>query len=134
MPAVSKKQQRFICLNCGNPCSRPNSLCLACYRTRPKQTRADKLAYMKMWHQRVKDAVFNAYGGYRCVCCGETKPIFLVIDHINGGGNKERRRIGTSGGAGQYWAIRKLGFLAGYQVLCHNCNYAKTRGGCPHAS
>lgn len=129
MPAV-----KFLCIKCGNICTRPDSLCLACYRARPKQTRADRLAYMKVWHKRVKDEVFNAYGGYRCVCCGETEPIFLVIDHINGGGNTERRAIYTNGGAGQYWYLRKMGFPNGYQVLCHNCNYAKTQGGCPHES
>lgn len=100
-------------------------------------TRDDKLAYMRRWHRETKDRVFQAYGGYRCVCCGETEKVFLVIDHINGGGNKERSKIGpkgTRGGAGQYWTLVKRGFPSGYQVLCHNCNFAKTRGTCPHAS
>ena len=122
------------CLQCDSPCTREGRLCIKCYRTRPKKGREEKLAYMRLWHKRAKDEVFAAYGGYRCVCCDETNPVFLVIDHINGGGNKERRKIGTSGGAGQYWAIKKAGFPTGFQVLCHNCNYAKTRGGCPHVT
>jgi len=89
---------------------------------------------MKAWHQKIKDEVFAAYGGYKCVCCGETESIFLVIDHIHGGGNKERRKVGTKGGAGQYSKIKKEGFpRKKYQVLCHNCNFAKSNGRCPHA-
>ena len=38
----------------------------------------------------------------------------------------------TRGGAGQYWSLVSRGFPAGYQVLCHNCNFAKSHGGCPH--
>lgn len=99
------------------------------------QSREDRLAYMKRWHRDTKDRVFEAYGGYRCKCCGETEKVFLVIDHINGGGNKERNKIGkngTRGGAGQYWELVKRNFPSGYQVLCHNCNFAKIRGLCPH--
>lgn len=132
MPAA----KRFNCIECNKSCSRPNSLCRICYnKLRYRQTRKDRLEYMRIWHQKVKDEVFIAYGGYKCVCCGETEPVFLVIDHINGGGNKERRKSETKGGAGQYSKIKKEGFPRNkYQVLCHNCNFAKSRGGCPHAS
>ena len=129
----------FDCLDCGSPCARPAARCLMCYRLyqlTTKRTRADRIAYIRAWQRKVKDETFAAYGGYRCACCDETDPVFLVIDHINGGGNQERRSIGpkgTRGGAGEYWWLRKQGFPAGYQVLCHNCNFAKTRGECPHA-
>lgn len=97
------------------------------------QPRDERLAYMKRWHQETKDIVFEAYGGYICACCGETEKVFLVIDHVDGGGNTERKKISTSGGAGQYSYLVGAGFPAGYQVLCHNCNFAKTRlGKCPH--
>ena len=39
-----------------------------------------------------------AYGG-QCACCGEKAYEFLAIDHINGGGLAERRRLG---GGGEY--------------------------------
>lgn len=109
---------------------------MECYRARPVRTREQKIAYMREWHRGVKADVFGHYGGYRCVCCGETEPVFLVIDHVNGGGNAERRKIGpqgTRGGAGQYWMLKKAGYPSGYQVLCHNCNFARIRGVCPHA-
>jgi hypothetical protein len=73
------------------------------------------------------------YGG-QCACCGETEPAFLAIDHVNGGGNAHRREVGypKGGGAFFYW-LRKHGYPDGYQVLCHNCNMAKTYlGVCPH--
>lgn len=97
------------------------------------QSRAERLAYLRQWHAMVKDAVFQAYGGYRCACCGVTDPVFLAIDHIAGDGSDDRRRLRTKGGMGQYWELKKRGFPPGYQVLCHNCNWAKDHGGCPHA-
>src|SRR3990172_11531866 len=39
---------------------------------------------------------FLAYGGPVCACCGETQDAFLTLDHVNGGGNAERKKIGKS--------------------------------------
>ena len=38
-----------------------------------------------------KEQVYEAYGGYKCACCGETEPMFLSIDHIDNNGAEERR-------------------------------------------
>jgi hypothetical protein len=83
----------------------------------------------KIWEERLE--VLNAYGG-KCVCCGETRPEFLALDHILGGGNKERK-TGITG----VRLIRKLkreGYPAGkIQILCHNCNLSiGFYGYCPH--
>jgi hypothetical protein len=80
--------------------------------------------------QQKRDKVFEAYGGYHCVCCGESEPVFLEIDHINDDGAAHRRAIG---GAGSFynWLI-KNNFPPGFQVLCANCNRAKRFGVCPH--
>lgn len=73
--------------------------------------------------------VFNHYG-HHCVCCGETEPKFLAIDHILGGGNKHIKEIGR--GNLYRWIIRNK-YPKGFQVLCHNCNVAKGfYGSCPH--
>jgi hypothetical protein len=84
---------------------------------------------------KTRDAVFMAYGGYVCACCGETEPKFLSIDHINNDGAKERKS-GVYGGSGTafYLWLRKNAFPAGYQVLCMNCQVGKHRNGgvCPH--
>jgi hypothetical protein len=59
----------------------------------------------------------------------------LCIDHKNGGGNAHRRLLGKGKMCGSLnfygWLVRS-GFPKGFQVLCHNCNSAKSRGGCPH--
>lgn len=99
------------------------------YRTDPeyreKRRRSGQEAKAK-----AKLRAFEAYGGARCVCCGETGMVFLTIDHIDGGGNEHRRTIGN--GRLSVW-LRKQGFPLGYQVLCFNCNYAKWYCGvCPH--
>lgn len=79
--------------------------------------------------ERRKDAI-NAYGG-KCSCCGEPTIEFLAIDHINGGGNKHIKSIGGPSNL-TYW-LRKNNYPAGFQVLCHNCNMAKSiYGKCPH--
>jgi hypothetical protein len=78
----------------------------------------------------LKSAVFAAYGGARCACCGEDTFEFLSIDHINGGGTRHLKEI--SGGL-YYW-LREHGYPQGFQVLCFNCNFGKARnkGVCPH--
>lgn len=83
--------------------------------------------------RRVKQRaeLFEHYGD-SCQCCGESVAVFLAIDHINGGGTKERREFGRASGQLYYW-LRKNNWPAGFQTLCHNCNWAKhALGRCPH--
>jgi len=51
----------------------------------------------------------------------------LVIDHIDGGGNKHRRELskGGRGGTGFYRHLIDSGFPKGYQILCSNHNLKK---------
>jgi len=83
--------------------------------------------------QRLRQQTVAAYGG-QCACCGEVEPKFLAIDHIDGGGNKHRQRLGMKAGVGQFYRwLRQQGFPPGYRVLCHNCNQAiGNYGFCPH--
>lgn len=94
-------------------------------------------ANVKARKQRIKDAVFAAYGGYRCNCCGETERRFLTIDHIHNDGAAWRKatlgsRLAT--GARTYRWLMTHGFPKGHQVLCMNCNFGKRMNGgiCPH--
>lgn len=84
------------------------------------------------YKQKIRLQVLTHYGGNppKCACCGETIVIFLVIDHINNDGAKQRKSV-ASGSQMYYW-LRKNNFPEGYQVLCRNCNWAKSQGGCPH--
>lgn len=67
-----------------------------------------------------------------CRCCGEKELVFLAMDHIEGGGNKQRKEMKGAPHSIYRWLI-KHGFPKGFQVLCHNCNMAKhILGACPH--
>ena len=72
------------------------------------------------------------YGG-KCFCCGETRWEFLALDHINGGGSRERgSRIYTPGN-GMYWWLKKNNWPKGFRAACHNCNSAAAFYlSCPH--
>lgn len=85
-------------------------------------------------HRGFRYEVLSSYSGGepKCACCGESMLDFLSIDHIDGGGNEHRKQKGIWG-SGIYRWLKKNGFPAGYQVLCHNCNQAKGFYGiCPH--
>lgn len=86
---------------------------------------------------KIKDAVFIAYGGYKCACCGETEPMFLSIDHIENNGAEHRREITGKRNSAGYHTYKWLydnNFPEGYQVFCMNCNHGKRMNGgvCPH--
>lgn len=89
---------------------------------------------MKEYRQRIKDAVFGAYGGYVCNCCGITEKSVLCIDHINNDGYAHRKQIGTRGGIALYLWIVKNNFPPLFQALCYNCNQSKriNKGICFH--
>ena len=87
---------------------------------------------------RRKKAVFAQYGGV-CVCCGESRLEFLVIDHKEQDGAEHRRSIGICRGQYRgtghnfYLWLEKQGFPDVVQILCANCNTARGKyGGCPH--
>lgn len=75
-----------------------------------------------------KTSIMTHYGG-KCACCDESRLVFLTLDHINGGGTKHSKSLG---GKLYRWII-KNNYPLGFQVLCFNCNWAKSHGGCPHS-
>lgn len=82
--------------------------------------------------KRIRLAVLTHYG-LSCACCGESTYQFLTIDHINGGGGKHRRSIGSMGGWTFYRWLIKNEFPKEFQTLCFNCNISKgLYGHCPH--
>lgn len=83
-------------------------------------------------YYRYRMAVLDHYGG-KCACCRESNYAFLSLDHIGGGGKAHRARFGNSHGI--YRDLARQGFPTGFQILCHNCNQAKSSWGiCPHAT
>jgi hypothetical protein len=91
--------------------------------------------YSRTYAKKLKLEVLTHYGGSppKCACCGETIFEFLTIDHIDGGGHKERERLNRFGHNFYVW-LRKNNYPKGYQVLCYNCNCGKkgNNGVCPH--
>lgn len=97
-----------------------------------RQTESGKT---KRNQDKCRNEVFEAYGGYRCACCGETEKMFLSIDHVhNDGAEMRRQKLYSGNGTGFYLWIRKNNFPNGFQVLCMNCQIGKHKNGgvCPH--
>lgn len=85
--------------------------------------------YAKRTNAGLRTEVLDHYGR-ACECCGDAHEEFLCIDHVNGGGNEHRRRIGPSN---FYRWLKRNGWPIGFRVLCHNCNMSLgLRGYCPH--
>ena len=110
---------------------------------RCKQRAAD---YAREHSRKVKLEVIAAYG-YKCVCCGESEPKFLSIDHIFNDGAEHRRQLVEQGvlkkapyghimyGSDKmYRWLKRQGYPKDrFQLLCYNCNCAKGFWGkCPH--
>jgi len=75
------------------------------------------------YSDKLKSEIF-AILGCNCVNCGFSDKRALQIDHINGGGNQERKNRGA---ASQYrFILTKLEEGSkDYQILCANCNWIK---------
>jgi len=87
----------------------------------------------RLRHASVRSELLIAYGG-KCCCCGECEPMFLELDHTNGGGTKHRTLIGRSSKT-LYSLLKRQGFPKDeYRLLCANCNQGRHRNGgvCPH--
>lgn len=107
--------------------------CNQCYRnltSNGKKSCTDCLEYKRIYARELHDRVIAGYGSL-CVCCGETNPAFLTIDHIYGQGYADRRSTYSF-----YRRLEKEGFPKDrFQLLCMNCNWAKgVEGTCPHQS
>jgi len=80
-----------------------------------------------------KKIVFEKYsnGSPKCACCGYLNYDCLDIDHIEG--RKTMKHDNTLEGHKLYRYLIRNNFPKGLQVLCHNCNKAKSHlGKCPH--
>lgn len=73
--------------------------------------------------RRLKNKVLSHYshGTMSCKKCGYNVTEVLCVDHIEGGGTKERELYGNN----TYQRLHTLGYPEGHQVLCMNCNFVK---------
>lgn len=129
--AYHERKLSKICVMCGKEAPAQGILNCKCCGKR-KKVEESKV------RKQLKDAAYAAYGGYRCNCCGESNPLFLAIDHINGDGARHRKLLGSDKNPAStrriYQWLRRMNYPAGFQVLCHNCNHGKHLNGnvCPH--
>jgi hypothetical protein len=91
------------------------------------KNREEILKKSRIRDENIRKLVFNHYGN-KCIWCGQSNPIFLTIDHINGGGGKHRKKIHRCAGINFYRWLKLNNFPEGFQLLCFNCNCAKLRG------
>lgn len=90
--------------------------------------------YFKEYKFKKKRIVLEHYSKgskMSCSCCGEKQFHFLILEHINGGGNKERKKF-KNAGITLWNHLIKEGFPKGYDVLCYNCNICSSHMICPH--
>jgi transposase-like protein len=134
---------------------KPRAACKACGKKRNRQkyekTRKHQIAKaverkrldpatasrdMRNYRQRLRAEVLAAYAinsVIACRCCGEDEEKFLVMDHVNNDGSAHRKTAEHGTGNGFYVWLKKNGWPPGFQILCHNCNFAKSAHGlCPH--
>lgn len=108
-------------------------VCAAAWQREYNEANKDRLREQRL--QRYAALRYQALVRYSqdppsCDCCGEDTLEFLVLDHINGGGNAHRR---TFKAASIYHHLRAEDWPDGYRVLCENCNGSLGRYGyCPH--
>lgn len=110
--------------NCSRPLAADKKACEvcleACRRATAERCRLDRIAAISHY-------------GNGCAYCGENLFVFLTIDHVNNDGAKHRQhvrrnsRIQTGFNIGAW--LRRNKYPEGFQVLCVNCNHAKSRVG-----
>ena len=94
------------------------------------QCNCEKIKEQKRADRKSNREIVLKHYGSKCSCCGEDMQEFLSIDHINNDGNKHRKVVPAS--TLYRWLI-KNNFPKEFQLLCHNCNWAKhLYGECPH--
>lgn len=154
---IKERREKFkslgLCYNCGKNAPELGKLkCTNCLERSKKSNRKyakahpEKVAYNKIewqnrnkskqsasrrkWKNKVKQQVFDAYGG-KCKCCSDKTFEFLQIDHVNKDGKIHRAQIGR--GERIYKDLLRNPGKFEVRVLCANCHFAITAyGKCPH--
>ena len=74
------------------------------------------------YNKELRKSVLAFLGG-KCNRCGITDIRVLQVDHVNGGGNQERKQL--RGSWHLYENILQTLDNKNYQLLCANCNWIK---------
>lgn len=140
---VKLKKERFdsgLCVYCGvNPFAMGKRGCDVClknkYTKQLESIKKDNYKHVKLYRLKKRQEVVEKYGG-KCRCCGEHRLPFLTIDHVNNDGASDRKELyGSQKGCSLKWYLKlcRESPRDDLQVLCWNCNAAKSHfGECPH--
>lgn len=111
------------------PCREAHTTTQIAWRTANSERAREYVRHYERIRSRNARADALAIYGNVCACCNESVTDFLCIDHINGDGNIHRKSIGRN----IYKWLKSEKYPSGFQVLCHNCNWAKhLHGECPY--
>ncbi len=87
---------------------------------------ADVRLSMRKYNDRLRVKLLLLLGGCECRSCHyDTNVYALQIDHIDGNGREDERRLGRSHAMYRYYLLHPEEALSKLQVLCANCNYIK---------
>jgi hypothetical protein len=133
MPQVSFISQR-TCTHVGEPhppgtCPSKHRLASCCPHKIPR--RLSNAEWLRGHRERVRAEVIAVYGG-QCACCAEATSRFLTIDHKNGDGAEHRRSLPKGRKTDMYRWAKANGYPDDLQLLCFNCNYARSYYGRCH--
>lgn len=136
-----------VCRGCNNSLNDTNwypsvkdhgtNLCIDCLKRRYKTNyikrfenggREKLILDGRLYRQNLKQETLSHYsnGTMACATCNFNNILALTIDHINGGGNKQRKELSIDGAGYHFYQwLEKNNYPYGYQVLCMNCNWIK---------
>ena len=96
-------------------------------KARREKHKEARRKYRLRYRIELKSKVMTHYGGGICACveCGESRLPCLTIDHVDGSGADHRKKNSGLSGMRLYQKLAGLGYPAGYQTLCMNCQWVK---------
>ena len=99
----------------------------ALYRKRHPDKALEQDKRAKERRLLLKREVLTHYGGGKCACvkCGFSDIRALSIDHIKGGGTRQKRRTHRQTTNFYRWLKERYYPRGEYQTLCMNCQFVK---------
>jgi len=96
------------------------------YREAHPEKAIQQMLLQRDKHKKLKVEVLTRYGNGKCACvrCGFSDVRALSIDHIEGGGNQQRKGKLRTSTAFYKW-LKGEGYPRGHQTLCMNCQFLK---------